>query len=99
MLAALDGTKDTQFALKHGVQGYPSVKYFVNGEFKFDVKVRVADKIISFMKDPSEPPPPPPPEVHWSDEVNDVQFLDSDSFKPFLKKKKHVLVMFYAPCT
>ena len=32
-----------------------------------------------------------------SDEASDVVHLDDESFKPFLKKKKHVLVMFYAP--
>lgn len=32
------------------MKGYPTVKYFVNGEFKFDVNVRDADKIVEFMK-------------------------------------------------
>jgi hypothetical protein len=32
-----------------------------------------------------------------SDEVSDVVHLSDETFKLFLKKKKHVLVMFYAP--
>lgn len=47
---------------------------------------------------PQEPPPPPPPEADWSDEETEVNILSSDKFKPFTKKKKHSLVMFYAPC-
>lgn len=45
-----------------------------------------------------EPPPPPAPEAPWEDEPSDVVHLNDETFKPFLKKKKHVLVMFYAPC-
>jgi len=60
--------------------------------------VRDAEKIIDFMKDPKEPPPPPAPEKPWSEETSEVVHLTDETFKPFLKKKKHVLVMFYAPC-
>ena len=42
-------------------------------------------------------PPPPPPEAPWSEEESEVVHLNEESFKPFLKKRKHVLVMFYAP--
>lgn len=45
-----------------------------------------------------EPPPPPPPEKPWSEVESSVIHLTDENFKPFLKKKKHVLVMFYAPC-
>uniref|UniRef100_A0A336KFI3 CSON002835 protein n=1 Tax=Culicoides sonorensis TaxID=179676 RepID=A0A336KFI3_CULSO len=97
VLAALDATKESQIGAKFGVKGYPTVKYFSNGEFKFDVNVREADKIVEFMKDPKEPPPPPPPEPAWEDEPSEVVHLNDENFKPFLKKKTHVLVMFYAP--
>jgi len=53
--------------------------------------------ILKFMADPQEPPPPPPPETPWSEMESDVAHLGEADFKPFLKKKKHVLVMFYAP--
>lgn len=98
ILAAVDATKEHEVGQKFGVKGYPTVKYFSNGEFKFDVNVREADKIVEFMKNPSEPPPPPPPEKQWEDEETNVMHLDENNFKPYLKKKKHALVMFYAPC-
>lgn len=98
MLAALDATKESAVASRFEVRGYPTVKYFSYGEFKFDVNVREMQKIVDFMKDPKEPPPPPPPEKPWSEEKSEVVHLAEETYKPFLKKKKHVLVMFYAPC-
>lgn len=50
VLAALDATKEGGIASQYGVKGYPSVLYFVNGEFKFDVRVRDSEKIVEFMK-------------------------------------------------
>ena len=47
---------------------------------------------------PKEPPPPPPSDPEWSETESEVNHLQDDNFKDFLKKKKHVLVMFYAPC-
>lgn len=47
---------------------------------------------------PSEPPPPPPPEPEWSEVASEVNHLTDDTFKSFIKRKKHTLVMFYAPC-
>lgn len=96
VLTALDATKEPEIAAKFGVKGYPTVKYFVNGEFKFDVNVRDAEKIVEFMKNPSEPPKSPI-EVPWEDEPSEVIHLNDENFKPVLKKKTHALVMFYAP--
>lgn len=98
ILAAIDATKEREIGSKFNVKGYPTVKFFSRGEFKFDVNVRDAEKIIEFMKNPSEPPKPPPPEAQWEDEETNVMHLDENNFKGFLKKKKHALVMFYAPC-
>lgn len=50
VLAALDATKESSIGVQYGVKGYPTVKYFANGEFMFDVNVRDADKIVEFMK-------------------------------------------------
>ncbi|XP_056642499.1 protein disulfide-isomerase A5 [Diorhabda sublineata] len=97
MLAAVDATKEPTLASRFSVKGYPTVIYFSYGEHKFDINVRDAHKIIEFMKDPKEPPPPPPPEKPWADEESEVVHLNEETFKPFLKKKKHVLIMFYAP--
>lgn len=67
-------------------------------EFKFDVKLRETDAIIKFMENPDEPPVVvEEKEVAWEDEETDVVFLSDETFKTFLKKKKHCLVLFYAP--
>ena len=97
-LAAVDAQKHSALGSRFNVRGYPSVKYFKNGELAFDVSLREEGAIVDFMKDPKEPPPPPPPEKAWSDEPSDVLHLNDDNFKPILKKTKHALVIFYAPC-
>ncbi|CAN7982492.1 unnamed protein product, partial [Ixodes hexagonus] len=94
-LAAVDAVKEKALGMKYNVSGYPTVKYFENGQLAYDVQLRTAAKIVDFMKDPKEPPPPPPPEVPWSQVPSDVVHLDEANFKPFLKRKKHALVMFY----
>lgn len=98
ILAALDATKEGDIAKRFGVKGYPTIKYFKFGEFMWDVpQLREANAILDFMRDPKEPPPPPPPEPSWEDVPSEVVHLNVETFKPFLKKKKHVLAMFYAP--
>jgi len=99
VIAAVDATKEREVGKRFGVKGYPTIKYFKNGEFQFDVSdARDEKKILEFMKDPKEPPPPPPPEAPWADQPSEVFHLGVEDFKPILKKKKHALVMFYAPC-
>jgi protein disulfide-isomerase/protein disulfide isomerase family A protein 5 len=97
-LVAVDAQKENSLGSRFGIRGYPSLKYFKNGEVAFDVSLREEGPIVNFMKDPKEPPPPPPPETPWSEEPSDVVHLNDENFKPILKKTKHVLVMFYAPC-
>ncbi|CAB3986332.1 disulfide-isomerase A5-like, partial [Paramuricea clavata] len=96
-LAAVDATKETALGKRFEVKGFPSVKYFKDGEFAFEMNERKADTIVDFMKDPKEPPPPPPSEPEWSETESEISHLQDVHFKDFLKKKKHVLVMFYAP--
>jgi protein disulfide-isomerase-like protein len=96
MLAAIDASKESEVASKYGVRGFPTLKFFEYGEFKFDVNLRETDAIVKFMENPDEPPVVEvEKEVSWEDETSDVVFLDEETFKPFLKKKKHVLVMFF----
>lgn len=97
-LVAVDAQKESSLGSRFGIRGYPSLKYFKNGEVAFDVSLREEGPIVDFMKDPKEPPPPPPPEKPWSEEPSDVVHLNDENFKPTLKKTKHALVMFYAPC-
>ncbi|XP_052822919.1 protein disulfide-isomerase A5 isoform X1 [Octopus bimaculoides] len=96
-LAAIDSTQESQISERFKIKGFPTVKYFRNGEYMWDFNERKASDIVSFMKDPKEPPPPPPPEPRWADTESDVHHLTAENFKTFLKKKKHSLVMFYAP--
>jgi len=97
-LAAVDCTIHRELSNKFGVKGFPTIKYFKDGEVAFDAgDAREEAAILKFMADPQEPPPPPPPEAPWSETESDVAHLGEADFKPFLKKKKHVLVMFYAP--
>lgn len=44
------------------------------------------------------PEAPPPPEPTWEEQQTSVLHLVGDNFRETLKKKKHTLVMFYAPC-
>lgn len=44
------------------------------------------------------PQAPPPPEQSWEEKPSHVSHLGSEDFREALKKKKHALVMFYAPC-
>lgn len=100
ILAALDATKHPDVAKRFEVKGYPTMKYFKKGELIWDVSrdLREADALVRFMKNPTEPAPPPPPEPEWEEEPSEVIHLNIDTFKSTLKKKKHSLVMFYAPC-
>merc|ERR1719186_1477925 len=89
-LAAVDCTIHQQLSKRFEVKGFPSIKYFKDGEMAFEAgDAREEASILKFMADPKEPPPPPPPETPWSEEESDVVHLTEADFKPFLKKKKH----------
>lgn len=97
-LAAVDCTISKDACSKYDVSGYPTVKYFADGEVKFKVSLREKSKIVEFMKKPEEPPAPPPEDMPWPDVSGpEILHLNDANFKDELKKKKHVLVMFYAP--
>jgi protein disulfide-isomerase-like protein len=98
MLAAVDAQKENELGSKYGIKGFPTLKFFEFGEFKFDVNLRETDPIVKFMEHPDEPPVVEvEPEISWEDEENEVVFLNEETFKPFLKKTKHVLTIFYTP--
>lgn len=46
----------------------------------------------------SSPQAPPPPEPTWEERQTSVIHLAGEDFRESLKKKRHALVMFYAPC-
>ena len=94
-LAAVDATSETNLSSRYKVSGYPTIKYFENGEVMYDYGYgRSTDAIVDFMKYPREPPPPEP---DWTEIETKVNHLTDENFKSFLKKKKNALVFFYAP--
>jgi protein disulfide-isomerase-like protein len=54
-LAAVDATKCKKVAKKFKTNGFPTLKYFENGEFKFDyTHGRKREDLVEFMKNPTE---------------------------------------------
>ncbi|GBP91772.1 Protein disulfide-isomerase A5 [Eumeta japonica] len=97
-MGAIDATQEPELAKRYEVKGYPTLKYFSYGGYKYDAShLRQEEQIVEFMKNPQEPPPPPPPETPWAEEESAVLHLDRETFQTTLRKKRHALVMFYAP--
>uniref|UniRef100_A0A8C2XPN2 Protein disulfide isomerase family A, member 5 n=1 Tax=Cyclopterus lumpus TaxID=8103 RepID=A0A8C2XPN2_CYCLU len=95
VLAAVDSTVHKAAGERFKISGFPTVKFFLRGEDTFTLpQLRSRDKIIEFMHSPQAPPPP---EQSWEDQPSSVSHLGSEDFREALKKKKHALVMFYAP--
>ncbi|CAJ0931491.1 unnamed protein product, partial [Ranitomeya imitator] len=93
-LAAVDATVHRSLAERFHVSGFPTLKYFADGEEKYTVPhLRSEQKILEFMHSPEAPPPPEPA---WEEKPSSVLHLLGDDFRETLKKKKHALVMFYA---
>ena len=60
-VAAVDCTVNRKLSQRFEVKGFPTIKYFKDGQMAFDVgEAREEASILKFMKDPREPPPPPP---------------------------------------
>ncbi|MED6265431.1 Protein disulfide-isomerase A5 [Characodon lateralis] len=96
VLAAVDATVHKAVGDRYKISGFPTVKYFEKGDEKYTLPhLRSKNKIIEFMHNPQAPPPP---EQSWEDKPSSVSHLGSEDFREALKKKKHALVMFYAPC-
>ncbi|VDO30271.1 unnamed protein product [Brugia timori] len=107
VLAAVDATSNIKIAERYKVEGYPTFAYFKDGKFAWKINERKEDGFYNFMKNPVEPPPPelswiepPPPELSWSKQSDGVHVLHltAENFKTEVKKKKHALIIFYAPC-
>jgi len=95
IIAAIDATKAPNLSKQYKIQGFPTMKFFRDGKYAFEIHERTAEKIVAFLKDPKEPPAPEP---EWSEQETDVVHLNQDNFKAITKKKKAALVFFYAPC-
>ena len=97
-LAAVDATEESQLSKRFEIKAYPTLKYFQNGVFKFDVHLYDNKSLIDFMLNPRQPPSTPAPDQAWSKESSEIVHLDDTNFKSFTKKRKYVLTIFYAPC-
>lgn len=52
-IAAVDATKNNKLSKKFQVSGFPTLKFFENGEFKFDYTGgRTKDDFINFLRNP-----------------------------------------------
>ncbi|MFT7807871.1 protein disulfide-isomerase A5-like isoform X1 [Arapaima gigas] len=95
VLAAVDATIHKAVAERFRISGFPTVKYFEKSEDKYTLpQLRTKEKIIEWLQNPQAPPPPEP---SWEDRPSSVNHLGAEDFREVLKKKKHALVMFYAP--
>ncbi|XP_043854246.1 protein disulfide-isomerase A5 [Dromiciops gliroides] len=95
VLAAIDATVNKATAERYQISGFPTLKYFKDGEEKYTLpQLRTKKKIIEWMHNPEAPPPPEPA---WEEKQTSVLHLTGVDFREALKKKKHALVMFYAP--
>ena len=101
-LAAVDGTKSDGLSQSYEIKGYPTIKYYENGEYKSDYNGgRTKDSIVSHMRESKEVKQVQPSvKDDWLDVYGHqhINFLDDTNFENFIKSKKKVLVMFYAPC-
>ncbi|XP_042640335.1 LOW QUALITY PROTEIN: protein disulfide-isomerase A5 [Tyto alba] len=95
VLAAVDATVNKALAERYHISGFPTLKYFKDGEEKYTLPhLRTKKKIIDWLLNPEAPPPPEPA---WEEKQTSVIHLAGEDFRESLKKKKHTLVMFYAP--
>ena len=54
-LAAVDATKAAGLQKRFEVKGFPTLKYFENGQFKFDYNGgRTKDDLVNFMRSPQK---------------------------------------------
>jgi hypothetical protein len=55
-LAAVDATKSPKLSERFSLRGFPTLKFFEQGEFKFDYQGgRIKENLVEFMRDPKQP--------------------------------------------
>lgn len=82
VLAAVDATKEEALAKKYSVSGFPTIKFFSEGEMLYDYGYgRTAEAFLDFMQFPREPPPP---EKDWTEEESDVSVITLPLTKSFV---------------
>ncbi len=96
-LGKVDCTVEKDLAEEWEVKGFPTLKWFVNGEASAYDGPRQADGIVKWVKEKvtgiKAPEPPKEEEVETK-----VEVLTNDNFKSFIKEwSDGALVEFYAP--
>lgn len=97
--AKVDATVAKQTAAKYGIEGYPTLKFFINGNEKDYTGERNKDGMVSWVEKRIV--------SHLDAEANrvdgeperdeDVYILTDSNFNDFIKKNDYVFVKFMAP--
>ena len=91
-LAAVDATKSAGLNQRYDLKGYPTLKYYENGEYKSDYNGgRAKDNLVNFMRESKHAHPTTKDD--WLDiyGYQHIHFLDDTSFDNFVKTKKKCL--------
>ncbi|KAJ7391853.1 Protein disulfide-isomerase A5 [Desmophyllum pertusum] len=98
-LAAIDCTRFKPLCKQIEIKGFPTVKYFKNGEFEKEYEGdRSVEDLVTFMKTVSGfDNIPDEKEASKETEPEGLKILTAATFDSFLSKTGHVIVMFYAP--
>ncbi|XP_046335871.2 protein disulfide-isomerase A4-like [Haliotis rufescens] len=88
-LAKVDATENEDLGTRFEVSGYPTLKFFKDGQ-AFDYEGgRTEFDIVNYMKERADPLWRPPPDA--------VMTLTSDNFTEVVNREELILVEFYAP--
>ncbi|KAI6214755.1 Protein disulfide-isomerase [Aphelenchoides besseyi] len=92
-LVKVDATIEKELGQKYAVQGYPTIKFWKEGNEPIDYDGgRDADSIVAWVKQKTDPNYKPPAE--------EVVTLTSETLDEFIADKPLMLIEFYAPwCT
>jgi len=96
IIAFVDCTVEKELGSRFGIKGFPTIKFFQDGEYAWDYSERDEAKILAFMRNPQKPEEPKK-EPEWKDEVNYIIHAEDSNFESIVKTKKHALGFFYAP--
>ncbi|KAK3729051.1 hypothetical protein RRG08_005424 [Elysia crispata] len=89
VLGKVDATVHDELAQRYEVSGYPTLRFFRDGnDFDYDGP-RNKDGIIDYMKERATP--------DWEPEPDAVLSLTKDDFDGVVENEKLILVEFYAP--
>ena len=103
--AGVDCTKHNPVCQTHGVQGFPTLKYFNYGKLGSDYELGREEKdFLAFMENPADPKPPkhegPSPQEQWAEHPGAASIVHIDSAEAMdgvANAYPSLLVMFYAP--